>query len=37
MTRDGKRFGEMEVEKQYLHIYVIMLVILIKLSDLMNK
>jgi len=27
----------MEVEKQYLRIYVIMFVILTKLSDLMNK
>jgi hypothetical protein len=36
-TRDGKRLGEMEVEKQYLRIYVIMFVALIKLSDLMNK
>ena len=37
MTRDGKLFGEMEVEKQYVRIYVIMFVILIKLSDLMDK
>lgn len=37
MTRDGKRFGEMEVEKQYLRIYVIMFVILVKLSDLISN